>query len=282
MSQREIFRILKNLQGKASSSEIRQQAKQNFPDRELFAYTSVRLHSLQKRGLVSKTRSNGESCWSITENGEQKHLEKHTIEDSCNKIDKKKLSDEGIDIVNIVSVVYNNENVRFDLYRLCQEIPSSVYNPETDAYLTLHLPECKSTTVRVPASGTLNITGAKNKQEVFTGLSYFEDKMDEFDYNIDISPSDIEVQNIVGTSDAQTEIDLAKLASDMPENTKYDTDNGAALIFRADTQGTIMMYRTGKVVATGVKTYGQMISLYNQLDDAMPTAKDINTAFNSK
>lgn len=279
MSQKEVLRILKNIGGRATSSEIRQQAKQDFPDRKLFSYISRRLESLQKRDLVSKEEVNGGVYWTITNQGREKSLEKHTIEDSCDKMHKEMLSNERIDIVNIVSVVYNEKDFQFDLYKLHQSIPESVYNPESDGYLSLYPPECGNTTVRIPKSGTLNIAGAKSKQEVFDGISYFEDEMNNFGYNIDVSPRDIEVQNIAGTLNIQREIALAKLASDMSDNVEYDTDNSAALIFRPDTQGTIMLYRTGKIIATGVKTYGQMISLYEELYDKMPKIEDANLAF---
>jgi len=279
MSQKEVLNILRKIGGRASSSEIRQQAKQDFPDRQLFAYTSLRLESLQKRNLVSKEEANGENHWVITKEGQEKSLEKRTIEDSCDQVYKKMLTSEGIEIVNIVSVVYNEEDVYFDLYDIYNGLSNSVYNRENDGYLTFYPPECENATIRIPSSGTLNITGTRSKKEVYNGLSAFEDKMEGLGYNIDISPEDIEIQNIVGTSNIQKEIDLKTLASDMPDSVEYNTDNSAALIFRPNTQGTIMMYRTGKIVATGLKTYEQMASLYKQLNDEMPPVENSNVAF---
>lgn len=280
MSQKEILKILKRLGGEATSSEIREQAKQEFPDRHLFNYVSMRLNSLEKRNLVSKRSADDKKYWKITQKGKNKPLKKHIINDSCNNVNKKRLENERVDIVNIVSVVYNKGKTSFDLYQISQDLPNSTYNPETDGYLNFYPTDCENATIRVPSSGNLNIAGAKSKQEVFNGISSFENRMSELGYDIEISPHDIEVQNILGTSSIQKEIDLAKLASDMADCAEYSADNNPNLIFRPEAQGTIMIYRTGKTVAIGVKTYQQMIYLYKQLNDRVPTIENAEIPFN--
>ena len=279
MSQKEVLRILKDLGGRATSSEIRQQAKRDFPDRKLYNYVSMRLESLQNRDLVLKEETDNGICWAVSKEGNRKQLKKHTIDDSCDEMHKVMLEKEGVTIVNIVSTIYTEKGTNFDLYELYENIPNSEYNPEDDGYLTFYPPECENATVRIPSTGVLNITGAKSKEEVFSGLSCFNDKICGLGYNIDFCPEDIEVQNIVGTSSIQKEIDLTKLATDMPNNVEYDVNKNAALIFRPVTQGTVMMYRTGKVIATGVKTYEQMVSLYEQLNKETPPIENANISF---
>lgn len=279
MSQKEVLKILKDIGGEATSSEIREQARQEFPNRQLFNYASMRLNSLKKRGLVSKNKDNDDVVWSITNQGEKTSLKKYTIEVSCDDADKQRLIDEGIDIVNIVCVVYNQDEIRFNLPEISQDMTNSVYNPEDDGFLTFYPSECENAAIRVPTSGTINIAGAKSKDEVYRGVSCFENNMNKLEYDVDISPNDIEVQNIVGQSNIQREIDLRKLASDMPECVEYNNSNSPTLIFRPDTQGTIMMYRTGKIITVGVKTYYQVVKLYQNLNRLMPEVEDAKLSF---
>ena len=57
MSQTDIYDILKELGGKASTAEIRQRAKEKYPNRTLHQYVYDRLHKLKKKkNLVPKKK----------------------------------------------------------------------------------------------------------------------------------------------------------------------------------------------------------------------------------
>jgi DNA-binding HxlR family transcriptional regulator len=54
MSQRDVYEILKEIGGKATTNEIRNLAKNKYPNRTLYQYVSDRLKKLQKWGYVEK------------------------------------------------------------------------------------------------------------------------------------------------------------------------------------------------------------------------------------
>lgn len=63
MSQELVYNILKKLGGSATTSQIRQQARQDFPDATLFGYTTAQLKKLKNYGIVDYNRQT--KTWSI-------------------------------------------------------------------------------------------------------------------------------------------------------------------------------------------------------------------------
>jgi len=54
MSQEDVYKLIKLLGGRATTSEIRELARRTYPDRTLYQYVGDRLKKLQKWGLVEK------------------------------------------------------------------------------------------------------------------------------------------------------------------------------------------------------------------------------------
>jgi len=54
MSQEDVFHILKDLGGEATTSQIREAAKKKYPSRTLYMYVSNRLNKLKKWGIIVK------------------------------------------------------------------------------------------------------------------------------------------------------------------------------------------------------------------------------------
>jgi len=72
MSQEEIYKILKELGGEASTSEISRRAKEKFPNLTLYQYVGDRLRKLEKKGYVARVidkseRGAGTVRWMIIE-----------------------------------------------------------------------------------------------------------------------------------------------------------------------------------------------------------------------
>lgn len=61
MSQDDVFNLLKDLKGEATTREIRELAKKRYPARTLYLYIGNRLQKLEKNGKILK---NGEK-WKI-------------------------------------------------------------------------------------------------------------------------------------------------------------------------------------------------------------------------
>lgn len=65
MSQKEIFIILKELGGRATTEEIKDCAKEKFPKFILYTYVTDRLKKLKKSGYVEKTTRKNDVIWKL-------------------------------------------------------------------------------------------------------------------------------------------------------------------------------------------------------------------------
>ena len=68
MSQGEVYRILEELGGEATTRQIRDRAKEKFPDLSLHTYVTDRLKKLRKKGYITRALDrNGNVLWKIVE-----------------------------------------------------------------------------------------------------------------------------------------------------------------------------------------------------------------------
>jgi uncharacterized membrane protein len=67
MSQEEVYKIIKELGGEATYRQIKQRAKEKFPNSTLWQYVGDRLKKLEKKGYVKKVEINDEIIWKIVE-----------------------------------------------------------------------------------------------------------------------------------------------------------------------------------------------------------------------
>lgn len=68
MSQGEIYKILEELGGEATTIQIRNRAKEKFPHLSLHAYAADRLRKLRQKGYIARTLDrNGKILWKIIE-----------------------------------------------------------------------------------------------------------------------------------------------------------------------------------------------------------------------
>lgn len=65
LSQREVYLILKELGGEATTKQISLRAKEKFPTLSLHAYVNNRLVKLEKNGYVQRTREGRNTLWKI-------------------------------------------------------------------------------------------------------------------------------------------------------------------------------------------------------------------------
>ncbi|MBC7091341.1 MAG: hypothetical protein H5T50_05465 [Nitrososphaeria archaeon] len=65
MSQEEVYKIIKELGGEATTQEIKERAKEKFPNYSLYLYVSNRLKKLEKWGIIKKTEK---GTWKIIKN----------------------------------------------------------------------------------------------------------------------------------------------------------------------------------------------------------------------
>lgn len=62
MSQEEIYKIIEELGGEATTEEIKKMAKKKFPNYTLHLYASNRLKKLEKWGIIKRTNK---GTWKI-------------------------------------------------------------------------------------------------------------------------------------------------------------------------------------------------------------------------
>jgi Fe2+ or Zn2+ uptake regulation protein len=65
LSQKEVYDILKELGGEATTKQIKIRAKEKFPELSLHAYVTDRLRRLERNGYVRKIIKDGEVAWKI-------------------------------------------------------------------------------------------------------------------------------------------------------------------------------------------------------------------------
>ena len=67
MSQHEVYLILKELGGEATPRQIRERAKEKFPEYSLWQYVGDRLTKLERNGYIKRRMEDGELIWKIVE-----------------------------------------------------------------------------------------------------------------------------------------------------------------------------------------------------------------------
>jgi len=63
MSQQDVFKILKDLGGEATTKQIREMAKKRYPNSTLYSFVTNRLRKLEKWGYVKEDRT--KETWKI-------------------------------------------------------------------------------------------------------------------------------------------------------------------------------------------------------------------------
>lgn len=166
-----------------------------------------------------------------------------------------------IEIVNIVAST--NLGREFDLEAIAEssdlrdmpDVESIELNRESGERILMHL-------VDIGPIGTISRKGAF----IITGAHSFEDLEKTTDAFLDVfaqaemvdSTAGIEmiIQNIVCTGTLERDINLNALAIELGlENTEYEPEQFPGLVYRApEANGTILIFASGKVVITGVRS----------------------------
>jgi len=71
MSQHEIYKIIKELGGEATPKQIRERAKEKFPEYSLWQYVGDRLTKLERNGYIKRIIRNNHVIWKIIEDWNQ-------------------------------------------------------------------------------------------------------------------------------------------------------------------------------------------------------------------
>jgi len=139
------------------------------------------------------------------------------------------------------------------------------YEPEVISFITIRIEE-KSSSVMVYASGKYNIAGADSVQELRdTRDELVSILQSEFGYEID-SPT-FEVRYLTVMDQYGREIELSELQTALDTEQEYDPATNPGLVYRPEGEGAAVfsIYRTGKILLTGVETQEKANQLFEDL-----------------
>jgi len=143
-----------------------------------------------------------------------------------------------IKIENVVASTSLGEEL--DLQAIALALGGAEYEPEQFPGLIYRLKEPKTATLLF-RSGKVVCTGAKSLEHVKTA--------------IDMVAKQIEVQNIVASSDLGTEINLNAIAISLGlEKVEYEPEQFPGLVYRIDVpKVVVLLFGSGKLVCTGAR-----------------------------
>src|SRR5207245_505457 len=158
-----------------------------------------------------------------------------------------------------------------DLKAIALALGGSEYEPEQFPGLIYRIKEPK-TAILLFRSGKVVCTGAKSLENVKTAIDLVAKQIEAAGISIKKNP-EIEVQNIVATSDLGAPLDLNAVAITLgPGAVEYEPEQFPGLVYRIDEPKVVLlMFGSGKVVCTGarkpadvekaVETLGRVVAL---------------------
>ncbi len=156
-----------------------------------------------------------------------------------------------IKIENIVaSTSFGNE---LDLEAIADALDETKYDPKHFPGLIYRLKEPKTATLLF-RSGKVICTGAKSLEQVKLAIRNVAKKIEEIGIKIEKEP-EIEVQNIVASSDLETKINLNEIAISLHmEKIEYEPEQFPGLVYRLDDPKVVLLlFSSGKLVCTGAR-----------------------------
>ena len=255
MTQEDVRRLLDELGGKAPVEVISTRAKEKFPDRSLHTYVGQLLRRLEKKGFVTEV---SDKTWKLTKKGQSTSISGVEISEVNNEVDQAALNEYGLEVTNLVGTIKTERE--FDLNVLADELPEAEYYPESSPFLVYR--PIKSATLLVPTNGIISIVGAKNTEQTKQAVRSFLQELDNLDIEIKMSPEDVLIQNIVIKGDLQRELDLDILSIGIGlERCEYEPEQFSGIIFRHERGATVLIFRTGKFLIMGSKSYADSLQM---------------------
>jgi len=156
--------------------------------------------------------------------------------------------------IKIENVVASTSlGVKLDLQAIALALGGAEYEPEQFPGLIYRLKEPKTATLLF-RSGKLVCTGGKSLEDVRTAIETVGKQIEAAGIQIKKHP-DIEVQNIVATSNLGMEIDLNAIARSLSlEKVEYEPEQFPGLVYRLDEPKVVLLlFGSGKLVCTGAR-----------------------------
>ena len=176
------------------------------------------------------------------------------------------MNNDSIELVNAVGG--GDISIELDLRELSEslELPVNRYDPGHHPSLYIKFNE-EGATLLIFRTGKYNIAGADSIDNLlFTNDLLLEELADLGIVSAKID-SNFDIRNLVYTTEFETEFDLSKLTIGLGmENSEYEPEQFPGLQYTPqDEQGLFLIFRTGKVILTGVNNEDVANILFSDL-----------------
>jgi transcription initiation factor TFIID TATA-box-binding protein len=175
-----------------------------------------------------------------------------------------------IKVENIVATTVIAEQL--DLKKICVSLKGGEFSPERFPGLIYHTVRPKSA-VLLFRSGKLVCTGTRTLDEVnkvINGIVKALKKRNSGALGIVVKPQ-IQIQNIVASTDLGTKIELVRIAITFGiERIEYEPEQFPGLVYRIkDPKVVMLLFSSGKIVCTGGRTVSDVKLAVDKLKDEL-------------
>ena len=156
-----------------------------------------------------------------------------------------------IKIENVVASTSLGDDL--DLQKIAHSLGEAEYEPKKFPGLIFRLKEPKTATLLF-RSGKVVCTGAKSLEDVRRAINKVAKAVGSLGIPVKKNP-EIEVQNIVASSDLGTGINLNAIAISLSlEKVEYEPEQFPGLVYRLDKpKVVVLLFGSGKLVCTGAR-----------------------------
>lgn len=146
------------------------------------------------------------------------------------------------------------------------ETPVSRYDPEFHPSLYVKFDE-EGATVLIFRTGKYNIAGAESVDELYSTHEMLISRLSNMGINVHNADKSFELRNLVFMEDLETEFDLAELTIGLGmEHSEYEPEQFPGVQFKPpENQGLFLIFRTGKIILTGVNAEKAAESSFSML-----------------
>jgi transcription initiation factor TFIID TATA-box-binding protein len=159
-----------------------------------------------------------------------------------------------------------------DLNAISLVLEGAEYNPESFPGLIYRLKDPKTASLLF-RSGKVVCTGGKSLADVKAAMGKIVKQLEGAGVKIKVEPK-IDVQNIVASSDLETNINLNAIAISLGlEKVEYEPEQFPGLVYRLSSpKVVILLFGSGKLVCTGARTPEDVEIAVNKITEELRSA----------
>ena len=175
---------------------------------------------------------------------------------------------QGISIENVVASATLGAELPLD--KVATKLGDIDYSPEQFPGMVYRM-ERPETATLIFRSGKLVCTGAKSPQDAALTINQIARKIREA--GIKIKKPDVQVQNIVASTDLGTKLDIDSIATALT-NAEYEPEQFPGLVYRMeDPKVVLLLFGSGKLVCTGAKRQSDVERAVKQIAEILKSKR---------